>query len=160
MFDETFWVAISLLLFLGFLVYMKVPAMVVTALDARAKKIQDELDNARKLREDAQALLAQYQRRQRAAEQEAEDIIARAKEDAQRMAEEARATLAAQMERRIKLAEDKIAQAEAQALDEVRRTAAEVAVAAARKLIVERLSAEEGGRLIDAGIKEVGTKLH
>lgn len=160
MFDETFWVGISLLMFLGFLVYMKVPGMVVSALDARAKKIQEELDNARKLREDAQALLAQYQRRQRAAEQEAEEIVALARADAQRMAEEARVTLATQMERRIKLAEDKITQAEAQALDEVRRTAAEVAVAAARKLIAERLSAEEGARLIDAGIEEMGAKLH
>lgn len=160
MMTETFWVGVSLAIFVGFLLYIRAPEMLLKRLDVRAQKIREELDNARKLREDAQALLAQYQRKQRAAEKEAEEIVIRAREEAERSAEEARKALREQMERRFKLAEEKIAQAEAQALSDVRRTAANVAVAAARKMIASRLTEADSARLIDAGIDEVGRKLH
>jgi len=160
MMSVTFWVFVSLVIFIGVMLYLRTPALLVKHLDARAKKIQEELDNARKLREDAQALLAQYQRKQRAAEKEAEEIVIRAREEAERSAVEARRTLREQMERRFKLAEDKIAQAEAQALVEVRRTAANVAVAAARKMIASRLNEADRTRLVEEGIEEVGKKLH
>lgn len=160
MMTETFWVAVSLGIFIGVLLYLRAPAMLMRHLDERAKKIQEELDNARKLREDAQAMLAQYQRKQRAAEKDAEEIVIRAREEAERSAAEARKALHEQMERRFKLAEEKIAQAEAQALAEVRRTAATVAVAAARKMIMSRLNEADSARLIDAGIEEAGKKLH
>jgi F-type H+-transporting ATPase subunit b len=160
MFTETFWVAVSTLIFLGLMVYLGAPAMLLKRLDARAAKIREELSNARKLREDAQAILAQYQRKQRAAEKDAEEIVIRAREEAERTAAQAREALTEQMERRFKLAEDKIAQAEAQALAEVRRTAANVAIAAARKMIMSRLNEADSKRLIDSGIEEVGRKLH
>lgn len=160
MFNETFWVAISLLIFIGVIIYLKAPAMLLKRLDARAQKIREELDQARKLREDAQALLAQYQRKQRAAQKEAEEIVIRAREEAERTAAAAREALQEQMERRLRLAEEKIAQAEAQALVEVRRTAANVAVAAARKMIMSRLTEADSARLIEAGIEEVGEKMH
>ena len=160
MFTETFWVAVSTLIFFGLMVYLGAPAMLLRRLDARAAKIREELSNARKLREDAQAILAQYQRKQRAAEKEAEEIVIRAREEAERSAAQAREALKEQMERRFKLAEEKIAQAEAQALIEVRLTAASVAIAAARKMIMSRLNEADGKRLIDASIEEVGNKLH
>ncbi|MFP3944150.1 MAG: ATP F0F1 synthase subunit B, partial [Alphaproteobacteria bacterium] len=160
MMTETFWVAVSLIIFLFVLWYIRAPGMLTKRLDDRARKIREELDNARKLREDAQAVLAQYQRKQRAAEKEAEEIVIRAREEAEHSAEEARKALKEQMERRFRLAEEKIAQAEAQALSEVRRTAANVAVAAARKMIASRLTEADSARLIDNGIDEVGRKLH
>ncbi len=160
MMTETFWVAVSLVIFVGFMLYVRAPEMLLKRLDVRAQKIREELDNARKLREDAQAVLAQYQRKQRAAEKEAEEIVIRAREEAERSAEEARTVLKEQMERRFRLAEEKIAQAEAQAMEEVRRTAASVAVAAARKMIASRLTDADSARLIDASIEEVGRKMH
>ena len=117
--DSSFWVAVSFTLFVLALLYFGVPRRVTEALDARSAQIAQELDEARKLREEAQALLANYQRKQRDAEQEAEEIVTQARAEAERLAAETRETLAAQLERRTKQAEDKIAQAEAQAVKEV-----------------------------------------
>ncbi|MBG51570.1 MAG: F0F1 ATP synthase subunit B [Alphaproteobacteria bacterium] len=158
--DATFWVLISFLIFVGLVVYYKVPGMIAAALDKRAADIAHELDEARKLREEAQQVLASYQRKQRDAEKEAQAIVEQAREEAERLAVETKDNLAAHVERRTKLAEDKIAQAEAQALQEVRAVAADVAVAAARTIIEQKLDGARATQLLDKSIAEVKAKLH
>lgn len=155
-----FWVLISFLMFIGLLVYFKVPGMIVGLLDKRAADIAAELDEARRLREEAQQLLASYQRKQRDAMKEAEDIVAQAKVEAENLAKEIRANMELQVERRTKLAEDKIAQAESQALSEVRATAAEVAIGAARKVIADKVTAAEDEKLVERSIADLASKLH
>ena len=155
-----FWVLISFLMFIGLLVYFKVPGMVAGLLDKRAADIAAELDEARRLREEAQQLLASYQRKQRDAMKEAEDIVAQAKVEAENLAKEIRANMELQVERRTKLAEDKIAQAESQALSEVRATAAEVAIGAARKVIADKVTATEDEKLVERSIADLASKLH
>lgn len=155
-----FWVLISFLMFIGLLLYFKVPGMVAGLLDKRAADIAAELDEARRLREEAQQLLASYQRKQRDAMKEAEDIVAQAKIEAENLAKEIRANMELQVERRTKLAEDKIAQAESQALSEVRATAAEVAIGAARKVIADKVTATEDEKLVERSIADLASKLH
>jgi len=123
--DPVFWTAIAFAGFIAVLLYAKLPAVVCKILDDRADAIRSELEEARNLREQAQTVLADYERKQRQAEKEAEAIITQAKAEAERLAEETRNKLEASIERRTKLAEDKIAQAEIQALKEVRIQAAE-----------------------------------
>ncbi|HXI85867.1 MAG TPA: F0F1 ATP synthase subunit B, partial [Parvularculaceae bacterium] len=130
------------------------------ALDKRSQRIADELDQARRLREEAQELLAQYQRRQRDAEEEAKGIIDQAKKDAQRLAEESRAKIAEQIERRAKAAEDKIARAEAQALAEVRGQTVDLAVETAREIIKSRMDKSAQSALVEKAIDELRAKLH
>ena len=158
--DANFWVLVTSLLFVGLLVYFGVPALLTKALDKRADDIRNELDEARKLREEAQQVLASYQRKQRDAEKEAEAIIEQARAEAERLADETQAALAQQVERRTRLAEEKIGQAEVQALQEVRAIAADVAVAAARRIIEEKLDDTKATQLIDKSIAEVKAKLH
>jgi F-type H+-transporting ATPase subunit b len=153
--DPTFWVLLALILFLGLVVYLKVPGMLTKALDARGAAIAKELEEAKRLREEAQELLASFQRRQREAESEAEAIIAQAHRDAERFGEEARAKTAEMLERRAELAERKIAQAEADAAAAVRAQAAELAVAAAERLLKDGLDAKAHGDLVDAGVEEL-----
>ncbi|MDP1626753.1 MULTISPECIES: ATP F0F1 synthase subunit B [Alphaproteobacteria] len=155
-----FWVLISFLGFVGLVVYYKVPGMVAALLDKRAADIAAELDEARRLREEAQQLLASYQRKQREAMKEAEDIIAQAKIEAEQLAKETRANMEAQVDRRTKLAEDKIAQAETQALNDVRATAAEVAVGAARRVIASKVDAGKDAEFVEKSISELASKLH
>lgn len=154
------WVAISFIGFFALLAYFKVPQAVTKALDKRADEIRSELDEARRLREEAQALLAEYQRKQRDAEREAEDIVTQAREEAERYAAETRAKLEETLERRMQLADDKIAQAEAQAISDVRTMAADVAVAAATRLLGEELTEAKAKSLVEAGIKELDSKLN
>ena len=158
--DSSFWVAVSFVLFVLALLYFGVPRRVTEALDARAAQIAQELDEARKLREEAQALLANYQRKQRDAEQEAEEIVTQARAEAERLAAETREALTDQLARRTKQAQDKIAQAEAQALKEVKDSAAGVAAAAARRIITDRIDQGRDAQLIDQDIKALGTKLN
>jgi F-type H+-transporting ATPase subunit b len=155
-----FWVAVSFFIFIGVMIYYKVPGMLTKALDKRAEDIAKELDEARRLREEAEALLASYQRRQAEAMQEADAIVAQAKVEAERLAEETRIAMEAQVERRQQLAEDKIHQAEAQAVLEVRATAAEVAVNAARLVISEKVDGARDSALIEKSISELASKLH
>jgi F-type H+-transporting ATPase subunit b len=157
--DSTFWVFVALILFLMLVTYLGLPGMLTKSLDQRSKRIADEIDEARRLREEAQAMLASYQRKQKEAEAEAQDIVASAKTEAERFARESREKLEAQMQRRTKMAEDKIAQAEQQAANEVRATAAAVAVAAARQVIDERVDAGRDARIVDTSIEELGAKL-
>ena len=158
--DANFWVLISFLLFIGVLVYYKVPKMVTDALDKRAADIAKELEEARKLREEAQQILASYQRKQRDAEKEAQAIIEQAQSEAERLAVETKAAMQEQVERRTRLAEDKIGQAETQAIKEVRATASDVAVAAATRLIADKLDAGKADRLVDRSIDGLKGKLH
>lgn len=160
LYDATFWVAISFIGFLVVLVIAKVPGIVTKGLDTRADSIRTELDEAARLREEAQALLASYQRKQREAEKEAEDIIADAKAEADRMRREAETAIREQIERRTKMAEDKIAQAEADAVADVRRVAADTATNAARQLIVDHLDTNKSAGLIDKNIDAIGGKIH
>jgi len=158
--DPTFWVAVAFFGFVAILLYYKVPAIVGKQLDGRASRIKQELDEALKLREEAQALFADYQRRQRDALATAEEIVAKAKEDAEILRKESEVELKATLERRQKMAEDKIRQAEEKALAEVQGIAVDVAIAASEKLMKDGIKAKEAGSLIDQSIKELGSQLN
>ncbi|MGB6085929.1 ATP F0F1 synthase subunit B [Parvibaculum sp.] len=155
-----FWILACLVAFFVILGYFKVHRTVASSLDKRAADIAAELDEARRLREEAQQLLASYQRKQREAMKEAEDIVTQAKAEAEQLAKETRANMEAQVERRTKLAEDKIAQAEAQALADVRSVAADVAIGAARRVIAEKVDASADAKLIEKSIADLASKLH
>jgi F-type H+-transporting ATPase subunit b len=156
--DPTLWVLVALILFLGLVAYLKVPGMAAKALDARAASIRKELDEAKRLRDEAQELLASFQRRQREAEAEAEAIIAQAHREAERFAAESRIKLTEHLERRAEIAERKIAQAEADAAAAVRAQAAELAAAAAERLLAEGLDSGAHGKLISAGTAELKSR--
>jgi|DEB0MinimDraft_10_1074344.scaffolds.fasta_scaffold82913_2 F-type H+-transporting ATPase subunit b len=157
--DPSFWVGLAFVLVIGFLAK---PIMrgVGASLDSRADKIRDQIEEARKLREDAQSLLAEYQRKQRDALSEAEAIVAQAKEEAKRMKAQAEKDLEHSIERRRAQALDRIAQSEAQALASVRNTAVDVAIAATEKLISEKLGADQQAGLVDQSIKDLGSRLN
>jgi len=154
-----FWVAVSFFGFLGVVLYFKAPAMITKALDERAARIRAELDEAQRLREEAQALLAEYQRKRRDAEKEVEEIISLAREEAERLSTETRAVLEESVQRRMRATEAKIAQAESQALDEVRAAAADAAIRAAETVISKSMSPKTRADLVASGIKEVKGKL-
>jgi F-type H+-transporting ATPase subunit b len=158
--DAEFWVAVAFVVFLGGLVYLGVHEMMVKYIDQRRDRIKAELDEALRLKEEAQALLAQYQRKQREAEQEAAAIIAGAMAEAERLMAEAKTKMEEFIARRGKMAETKIAQAEAQALADVRAAAAEAAVSAAEKILSQIVKGEIADRLIVKGIDDVKTKLN
>lgn len=155
-----FWVAISFLVFVGILVKMGVPAMITKALDDRADMVRKELDQARRLREEAQDLLADYQRKQRAADDEAKAIIEEARREAEAMKAESARTLKEQLERRTKLAEEKIARAEAQAVSEVRAAAVDVAMSTAERIIADKMTADGGAELMSRSIRDLKGKLN
>lgn len=154
-----FWVNVGLVLFI-LLAGRKLWKAMVSGLDQRSIRIKGQLDEAQKLRDEAQALLNEYQRRQKEAAQEAADILAASKELAQHHTKDAMAALEASMARREKLALEKIAQAEAHAAAEVRREAVEVATAATRKLLEQSLTDDRATALVDQSIKELDRKLH
>lgn len=158
--DTSFWVLLAFLVVIGIFIRFGVHKTAAGALDKRANQIADDINEARRMREEAQELLAQYQRRQREAEGEAAKIIEQAKKDAKQMAADARDKLSAQMERRAKAAEEKIARAEAQALSEVRGKAADVAIAAARDIIKERMDSGAQSAFIDKAISDLRGKLN
>ena len=160
MFDATFWALVGLVLFLALIIYLKVPGKMGEALDKRSDAIRSELEDARRLREEAQALLAEYQRKQREAEREAEDIINQAKREAKAMTSDAKAKLEAYVERRQKQAEEKIQQAEAQAVQDVRSRSVDVAIATAQALITDKVGGKIADGLIAQSIKDVGSKLN
>ncbi|MFZ5617510.1 MAG: F0F1 ATP synthase subunit B [Pseudomonadota bacterium] len=158
--DPTFWVLAAFLVVVALLARMGAPKMIAGALDKRAQDIADELDRARALRDEAQELLAKYQRRQREAEDEAADIIEQAKRDARRIAAEAKTRIEEQLARRAKSAEDKIARAEAQAVAEVRGQTADLAIEAAREIIRSRMDQGAQSALAERAIDELRAKLH
>jgi F-type H+-transporting ATPase subunit b len=158
--EPEFWVAVAFVIFVGILVYVGVPKMLLNSLDERGKRVQAELDEARRLKEEAQKLLAEYQAKQRQADDEAAAIIAGAKAEAERIAAESKIRMEEFVARRTKMAETKIAQAEAQAVADVRAAAAEAAVAAAEKILTESVKGKVADDLISRGIGDVKTKLN
>lgn len=154
------YVAVGLILFFALLVYLKVPKKIAQALDSRADRIAAQLEEARKLREEAQGLLAQYQRQQRDAEAHAQEIVTHAEADARRIAEEAAAALEASIARREQQAQEKIARAEANAVQEVQSVAVDVATEVARKLIAEGLSTDQAEKLVKDSIGDLPKHLH
>jgi F-type H+-transporting ATPase subunit b len=158
--DAEFWVAVAFAIFLGGLIYLGVHEMLLNLIDQRRDRIKAELDEARRLKEEAQALLAQYQRKQREAEQEAATILAGAAAEAERMLADAKAKMEEFVARRSKMAESKIAQAEAQALADVRAAAAEAAVGAAERILTQSVKGEVADRLVVKGIDDVKAKLN
>lgn len=158
--DATFWAFIGLLIFLGMMVYIKVPGMITKALDGRAEKVRDELEEARRLREEAQAVLADFRRKTQNADDEADAIIAQAKSEAERMTQEAEAALEEMIVRRTNAAEMRIAQAEAQALKEVRSSATDIAIAASEKLLADQAKGATAASLIDNAIADVKERIN
>jgi F-type H+-transporting ATPase subunit b len=155
-----FWVAVSFFGFVALIVYFKIPGKAGELLDKRAEQIRDELDEARRLREEAQAMLAEFERKQRDAEKEAASIITLAGQEAEALAKETREKLNDSLERRTKMAEDKIARAEEQALSEVRSVAVNVAIAAAEQIIESKMTPAASKKLVDESIKGLKTKLN
>jgi F-type H+-transporting ATPase subunit b len=158
--DATFWVAVAFVLFVALCIYMGLHRTIIDALDQRAARIKAELDEAVRLKEEAQKLVAEYQRRHQDAEREAEAIVASAKTEAERGAAEAKIKMEDFIVRRTKMAETKIAQAEAQALADVRAAAAEAAVAAAERILAESAKGKVAEDLIAQGIRDIKAKLN
>ncbi len=158
--DATFWALISLILFMAIIFYMKVPGMITGSLDTRADRIRNELDEARRLREEAQQLLAEYQRKRKDAEKEASELIAAAEHEAAGLVAEARQKTEDYVQRRTAMAEQKIALAESEAVNEVRRQAIDIAVAAAETLIADKVDDEKAGSLFTQSVKELKAKLN
>lgn len=155
-----FWVAVAFFLFVGLLLYYKVPELIGKALDDRAAAIRAELDEARRLRTEAEALLAEYQTKTRSAEDEARSIVDQARREAELLTAETRKSLSEMLDRRTKLAEEKIARAEAQALSDVRSTAIDTAIDAAQRVMRSRVGADGAGQVIDQSIRELKGKLN
>ena len=158
--DPTFWVAVGTTLFVLLAIRLKVPGMVTKMLDDRAVAIKAELDEAKRLRAEAEVLLAEYRKKTAGAAQEAQAIIDAAKASADRMAADAKTQLAQQIERRAEMAKQKIAQAEADAVAEIRSAATSLATAAAAGVIAKQMTESKGDALIDGAISDVRTKLH
>jgi F-type H+-transporting ATPase subunit b len=160
MLDAEFWVAASFFIFVGILVYVGVHKKIAEALDHRRDRIKAELDEARRLREEAQTLLAHYQQKQKEAEGEAAAILTNATADAERMALEAEAKMNEFVARRTKMAEAKIAQAESQALADVRAAAADAAVTAAEQILKDTTKGKVAEDLLASSIEGVKNKLN
>jgi len=158
--DATFWAFVALIIFLGIAFYMKVPGMIGKSLDERANRIRNELEEARRLREEAQQLLAEFQRKRKEAEQEAGDIVAAAKREASQLLEEAHKKTEDYVVRRTALAEQKIAQAERDAVSEVRSSAVDIAIEAARSVLAGKVDARTDADLFKASVQELQTKLN
>ncbi len=160
LYEPEFWVAVAFVIFVGILVYYRIPQTVVDSLDQRSARIGAELDEARRLRDEAQQLLAEYQRKQHEAEQEAEVLLASARAEAERLAQEAKQKMEEFVARRTHMAEMKITQAEAQALSDVRAAAADASVSAAERILADAAKGGVGEALILQGIKDVKAKLN
>ncbi|MFD0936730.1 ATP F0F1 synthase subunit B [Methylobacterium trifolii] len=159
MMTAEFWVAVAFLIFAGIVWKVGGFGIMTKGLDGRAKRVRHELDEAKRLREEAAAVLADYKRRRTEAEREAEAIVAGAREEAQRAAEEGHQRLNDFVARRTKAAETKIAQAEAQAQAQVRAAAADAAVRVSETILKERLQGEAAQGLIRSSLGEVRTRM-
>ena len=157
--DPTFWVAVSFFLAIA-IVWKPLSKMILGGLDGRSEKIANELDEARRLREEAQELLASYERKQLEAEKEAEAIVAQAREEAERLSSRAAEELEHQVSRRRQMALDRIGQAEQDAVRDVRSAAVDLALKATRKLLDDKIGDTEQARLVDDAIGEIGKRLH
>ena len=158
--EPEFWVAVAFVILMGVFAYFGIHRTVLTALDHRSARIKAELDDARRLKEEAAKLLAEYKARRATAEREAQDIVASAKAEAERIASEARTKMEDFVARRTKTAESKIALAEAQALADVRAAAANAAVTAASTILSQTVKGQIADDLLAKGITEVREKLN
>jgi F-type H+-transporting ATPase subunit b len=158
--EPDFWEGLGLAIVIGLILWQRVPAMLGKMLDARAVSIQNELNQAKQLREEAEAVLVRYTERASHAQAEAQTILTQAKQEAERFAKESEAQLKALVERRARQAQDRIARAEAQAMAEIRSMAADAAASAAATIISKRLDENQAGALIDNSIKDLGSKLN
>lgn len=157
--DNSFFATVGLVIFLAMMVFFGVPKIIAKMLDGKINQIETDIAEAKRLREEAAALLVEYEQKRVAAEKEAEGIITAAKEEASRLTAEAQASLADMVARRTKSVEDKIAQAEAQAVAEVRARSADLAIEAARAVLTDEMS-KKGGKVIDAAIADVAGRLN
>lgn len=153
-------VTIGFVIFLGVLIYVGVPGMVTKKLDERAHRIRQELDEARALRDEAQSLLASYERRQKEVSAQAEEIIAAARVEAEKAAETAKEEIRRTVARRMQTATEQIEAAEQAAIRQIKDRAVTVAVAAAADVLKQRMQPGDADKLIDSAIGEVGSKLH
>ena len=158
--NTNFVVLLAFLLFVGLIIYLKVPGKLNGMLDERAKGIQSELDEARSLREEAQSILAEYERKQKEVQNQADQIVANAKEEAKIAASVAKENLKASIKRRLASAEDQIISAQTAAIKEVKDTAVTVAVAAAKDAISLGMNTSHANELIEAAIKDANGKFH
>jgi F-type H+-transporting ATPase subunit b len=158
--EPEFWVAVAFVILMAVFAYFGIHRTVLTALDHRSERIKAELDDARRLKEEAAKLLAEYQARRASAEREAEEIISGARADAERIAAEAKTKMEDFIARRTRTAESKIALAEAQALADVRAAAADAAVTAASTILSQSVKGSVADDLLARGIAEVKAKLN
>ncbi|HLG84544.1 MAG TPA: ATP F0F1 synthase subunit B [Bradyrhizobium sp.] len=158
--EPEFWVAVAFVILMGVFAYAGVHKTVLKALDHRAERIKAELDDARRLKDEAAKVLADYKARRASAEAEAQEIVAGAKAEAERIATEAKAKMEDFVARRTKTAESKIALAEAQALADVRAAAADAAVAAASTILSQTVKGQVADDLLTKGIADVRQKLN
>ena len=158
--NTDFVVTLAFLLFIGILLFAKVPSLLGGQLDSRAEGIKKDLEEARALREEAQTILASYERKQQEVQAQADRIVASAREDAAQAAEQAKADLQTSIARRMAAAEGQIAAAQNSAVKEVRDQAIVVAIQAADAVISKQMTATEANKLIDAAIADVDAKLH
>ncbi|MDV7201583.1 ATP F0F1 synthase subunit B [Roseovarius sp. 10] len=159
-FNTNYVVLIGFILFLALLFYFNVPAMILKMLDDRAETIRSELDEARNLRDEAQAVLAAYERKSREVAEQSQRIIDHAREEARLAADAAKEDLKRSIARRLKAAEEQITSAEEKATRELRNRAVDVAIAAAAKILADSTTATEANKRIDAAIAEVESRLH
>lgn len=157
--DNSFYALVALVIFIGLMIYFGIPRIITKMLDGQIQKIADELAQAKTLREEAAALLVEYEQKRIAAESEAAGIIAAAQDEANRLTAAAQASLSELVARRTKSVEDKIAQAEAQAVAEVRARSADVAIEAARLVLTDEMN-RNGGKVVDKAIADVGNRLN
>lgn len=158
--NAEFWVAVAFLIFVAIAIYAGVHRSILDALDQRRARIRAELDEALRLKQEAQKLMAEYQSRHREAERDAQAIVESARTEAERLAMESKVKMEDLIARRTKMAETRIAQAEAQALADVRAAAGEAAVAAAERILSQTAKGKVAEDLIQRGIGEVKSKLN
>lgn len=160
MFEAEFWVFVAFVILMGVLGYFGVHRTILSALDHRRDRIQKELDDARRLKDEAAKLVEEYRARRASAEREAQEIVTSAKAEAERIAAEAKTKMEEFVARRTKTAESKIAQAESQAIADVRAAAAEAAVSAATSIMGQSVRGSVADELISKGIADVRSKLN
>jgi len=158
--EAEFWVSVAFFIFVALILYLGGHRRILAGLDSQRDRIKSELDEARRLRDDAAALLADYHRKQREAETEAKAIIAGAQAEAERIAAETKAKMAELVSNRTAVAQAKIAQAEVQALAEVRAAAADAAVAAAARILAQTAKGAVAEELMTQGIEAVKANLN
>jgi len=158
--EPDFWEGLGLAIVIGLILWQRVPAMLAKMLDARAVAIQNELTQAKQLREEAEAILVRYTERASHAQAEAQTILTQAKEEAERFARESEVQLKALIERRERMARDRIARGEAAAMAEIRAMAADAAVAAAGQIIAARLDEQKASALVEGSIRDLSSKLN